>query len=95
MLDIDAEFRKGVLFIRLVGSLNYKTNLKFEKEIYDLIDKTGINNIVLNLYNVDSIDKLSFESILKLKNITEKSHGDLVICNIPIDIEKQIVYQNI
>lgn len=53
MLKINLEFRKGVLFVRLNGSLNDKDSLD---NINSLINEIGFKYIV---FNVDNLDRKS------------------------------------
>lgn len=92
MLDIDIEFRKGVLFIRLKGKLIESTKDILKDEVISLINGSGITNIVINLDNIDSIDEEGLNMIYLLKKIIESKNGSLVICNTPITIEKKLIH---
>lgn len=94
MIDIDIEFRKGVLFVRLVGKLTKEANIKFKEELITLINRSGICNIVINLENVVDIDNLGLDTLFLLKNLVEKNDGHFVICNMPLKIERLIEKRN-
>ena len=69
MLDFDIEFRRGVLFIRIIGSLINETKNKFKKEVENLINISGITNIVINLDNMDVMDENGLYSLNELRKI--------------------------
>ena len=49
MLEIDMEYRKGVLFIRLIGELIESTIPVLEQEVTHVMKDYGIGNIVFNV----------------------------------------------
>lgn len=96
MLDIDVEFRRGVLFVRVIGSLINDTKNKFKQEIENLISISGITNIVVNLDNIINMDKTGLESLYELKNVVEGENGNIVVCNVPLKLENKIgIYKTI
>ncbi|MBQ8681551.1 MAG: hypothetical protein IJ509_01385 [Bacilli bacterium] len=78
MIDIRTEYRKGVLFIRLIGRID---NNDYLNEIRDLINKIGINYIVLNLENLNYISLESIDHIMKYNNEILKKKKHLLICD--------------
>ena len=64
MLDINFEFRKGVLFIRLGGILDRNTVHKLKTEVTEMIRDNGIRNVVFNLSNLKSIDMKGINNLL-------------------------------
>lgn len=91
MLDIDIEFRRGVLFIRLGGLLINSTKNKLRDEIITLINKSGITNIVINLKDIEAIDESGLNMIFMVKKMIESKEGNLVICNTPIKVQKELL----
>lgn len=65
MLDINIEFRKGILFIRLNGTLD-KFTMDGLEHINSLIIDNKVKNTVFNLDNLQSYDK---KGVSKLYNI--------------------------
>ena len=57
MLKVLMEFRKGVLFVRLYGTLNSSTIDIFKKDVKEVIIASGIMYVVLNTYNLEEITK--------------------------------------
>ena len=49
MLDINFEFRRGILFIRLKGILSKATINDFDSLVTTLIRDNGIRNVVFNV----------------------------------------------
>lgn len=78
MLDIDIDSKWGTLFVRLFGTLNKNTKNKLNKEVINLIDNVGINNMVINIQNVYTIDKEGFRT---LKNCYKRCDKSLICIN--------------
>lgn len=83
MLDIEMEFRRGVLFVRLKGNLIETTNIKFKNEIFKIINRSGITNIVINLENINIVNDLGMNTIYEIEALVKSKNGNLVICNMP------------
>lgn len=81
MLKMNYEFRKGVLFIRLFGSLDHKNITKISSNIDELIALFGLKYIVFNLDDLSYIDKEGINFILKYHNIINHQNGKLIICD--------------
>ena len=77
MLKINLEFRKGVLFVRLNGSLNNKDSLD---SINSLINEIGFKYIVFNLDNLKCIDVNGIKCILDYQDKLLQNHGKLLLC---------------
>lgn len=77
MLKINLEFRKGVLFVRLKGSLNDKDSLE---NINSLINEIGFKYIVFNVDNLKCIDMEGIKCILNYQKSLLNKHGKLLIC---------------
>lgn len=77
-MKIRTEFRKGVLFVRLVGRID---NEGYLEDINSLIEEIGIQYIVLNLSNLNNVSLESVEHIIQYyKNILKKKKT-LLICD--------------
>ena len=79
MLKTLMEFRKGILFVRLYGTLSFDTINIFKKEVKDTIINMGIKYVVLNINNLDSISKDGVLEIKKLEKIINKLEGNFFI----------------
>ncbi len=79
MLKVLMEFRKGVLFVRLYGSLNNDTKDIFEKEVKEVIIKSGIRYVVLNVSNLSEIKESGIKEIKNLRKILKKMDGEFFL----------------
>lgn len=75
MLKVLMEFRKGILFVRLYGSLNKDTLETFELEVKEVIINSGIRYVVLNVDNLKSISEDGVKEIKSLKKTLKKLDG--------------------
>ena len=75
MLKVLMEFRKGILFIRLYGTLDKSTIDIFKKEVREVVINTGIKYVVLNIENIESISKSGIIEIKLLRKIIKKIDG--------------------
>lgn len=89
MLDINMEFHKGILFVRLSGILNEHTISKLDNEVTTLIKENGIRNIVFNVSNLKSIDCYGINSLLKSYEICKKNNGRSLVCGVNEGLVKQ------
>ena len=79
MLKINMEFNSGVLFVRLIGSLNKLTLNKFNNTLIPLIKNNGIKNLVYNFDNLKSIDKEGFNTLLNSYNEVIENSGKILV----------------
>ena len=63
MLDVNFEFRRGILFIRLCGDLTKKTISQFDEMVTNLIRDNGIRNVV---FNVSYLNKIALKGTSRL-----------------------------
>lgn len=80
MLHIEFEFRKGILFLRLFGELTAKTLHQLKEEVEDIIENSGIHNIVINLKSVIRIDRVGIRGLYG-EYLTRKEEGLFMLCN--------------
>lgn len=78
-MQFSTEYRKGVLFIRLIGRID--DNAGYLNNIDDLIDDFGIRYIVLNLDNISYVSLESIKHIMKYNNRILKKKKHLLICD--------------
>lgn len=91
MLDINFEFRKGVLFIRLKGELTKKNIKKLDEEVTTLIRDNGIRNVVFNVSKLDKIDLKGISRLFYNYELCKKNRGISLLCCINNnDIMKKI-----
>lgn len=95
MLKYNMEYRKGILFIRLAGSLNKETAINFNTYFIPMILKNGIKNIVYNLSYLDNIDATGIEALEDGKKAIAANKGLMYLCNVPYNINLTSKLQNI
>ena len=82
MLDINYEFRKGILFIRLTGVLNKNTVSKLQNEVTDMIKDNGIRNVVFNVEELNVIDINGINSLLHNYELCHNNNGISLLCGL-------------
>lgn len=90
MLNINLEFHRGILFIRLNGCLDETTVEKLESEVTTLIKESGIRNIVFNMSDLDSIDIFGIDSLMANYKICKLNNGNSLICGLNEFIKQKI-----
>lgn len=73
------EFRKGILFVRLYGILNEETLEIFKSEVKEVITRSGIKYVVLNVQNLSKISSLGVKEIKELRKILKKTGGEFFL----------------
>ena len=81
MLQICFEFRKGIFFIRLIGTLNKETYQTKEKELEELIIKNKFKYIVINTNYLNEIDLMGLNCLAKICYTIKASNSTLVVCD--------------
>lgn len=82
MLKIDMEFKRGILFVRLEGSLNKQNIEKFNNEVIPVILKHGLKFVVINLDKVNTLDINGIESLMELNEIVSRYDGKTTLCSL-------------
>ena len=80
MLTVGTEFREGIFFVRLKGSLNKDTIYKFNKRVTNIVKKGGIRNIVFNFINLKSIDIKGINTIFYNYELCKNNEGKSLMC---------------
>lgn len=80
MLDISFEFRRGVLFIRLVGVLTKNTVKKLDSEVTTLIRDNGIRNVVFNVSDLKKIDLRGISRLFYNYELCKRNRGVSLLC---------------
>lgn len=94
MLDINMEFKKGILFIRLEGTLDRNTKDKFNNEVIALVLKDGVRMIVVNLDKVDLIDYEGIKCLDNLNKIVDDNNGRSAICSLTNNKVKSVIRES-
>lgn len=80
MLDINFEFRKGILFIRLKGDLIKRNIQILDDEVTSLIKDNGIRNVVFNVSELDKIDLKGISRLFYNYELCKKNRGVSLLC---------------
>lgn len=84
MLDINIEFTKGVLFVRLEGVLDNSNVMNIRDSILKILKDGGIRYLVFNVHNLEVKDRISLfdecEKEVKLNG------GNMLICGLDNEI---------
>ena len=78
MLNINMEYKKGVLFVRLIGSLNELSAHKLLDTLIPIIVKYGIKYLVYNFNELVSIDDIGKKSLLLGYNAILNNNGNVL-----------------
>lgn len=91
MLEINMEFRKGILFVRLIGELTKNTYKKVNDEITTLIKENGIRNVVFNIEQLEKIDMKGISFLYYNYELCNYNNGKILLCGLNDDkIKKRI-----
>ncbi len=82
MFNYNIEYRKNILFIRLIGELNYNNLYLIDNELENIINNMGIYCIVFNFEELKSIDSYSVTNLIKWYNLIKKRKGVSFACGI-------------
>lgn len=89
MFETNIEYKKGVLFIRISGSLDKINSYKLKREIIPLILKNGFKYVVLNLNEVNVLDDYGIEVLDEINNAVLRFNGKTTLID-GKKIEKKI-----
>ena len=80
MLDIKAEYKRGILFVRLYGILNSKTSIYLKDKIREIVFKGGIKYMLINCEKLFSIDSNGIDAINDSCKEIIDSGGKVFVC---------------
>ena len=95
MLEIDLEFVRGMLFVRLDGVLDTNTYTKLSDCLDSMIHEKGLKYFVVNLENLDYIDESGLQTIIDRYFDVVLHDGKLVICGYNDQFKKKLEIGNI
>ncbi len=82
MLRIILEYRKGILFVRLIGDLDKDSVKKFDLQVVGKIKKSGIYNVVFNIEKLKFIDLKGMNYLLYSYELCKNNNGKIFICGL-------------
>ena len=80
MLSVNTEIRKGIMFVRLKGSLTIKTIDILDNKVTNIVDEIGIRNIVLNVSELKTIDCKGINKLLYNYELCKNNDGKVFLC---------------
>jgi len=87
ILDINMEYNSGVLFVRLIGSLNKLTSYKLTETLIPIITSQGIKNLVYNFDELTSIDESGVKTLLIGYDAVLDNKGKVLVVNNRFNLE--------
>lgn len=78
MLDINIEFSRGVLFVRLSGTISKENVKNIEDNIVSILQKSGIRYLVFNLADLYFLESTNLFD--KCNRAVENNNGKMIIC---------------
>ena len=87
MLNINMEYKRGVLFVRLIGSLNEFSAHKLINTLLPIIVQHGIRYLVYNFSELSSIDDVGNKSLLLGYNAILNNNGNVLVVNNRFNLE--------
>ena len=81
-LETILEYRKGILFIRLIGKLTKETSKDLEFKVNNIIKENQITNVVLNIEKMTDIDQKGIHILYYIYELSKNNKGRTLICNI-------------
>ena len=87
MLNINMEYVKGVLFVRLKGSLNSSNASKLIDNLIPILINHGIKKLVYNLSKLSSIDDVGTKSLFMGYNTILNNYGNVLVIDNRIRIK--------
>ncbi len=82
MLKMDLEYERGVLLVRLKGSLKRRYVYKINNYLVPVLKKHLIKNVIINLKKVSELDEAGVDAILYIKCTLKRTKGKLYLCEV-------------
>ncbi len=82
MFQMDLEYNKGILFVRLKGNLTKKKTYEINNYLVPVLLKHKIKYLVFNLYELDSIDESGVNALLNTKCAIRTNKGKIYACEV-------------
>lgn len=88
MLDVNFEFVKGVLFVRLDGKLNHDSAYSVNSNLIDIISKGGLKYLVFNVSNAVLEERISLFD--DCNTLIKNNGGKMFICGLKHKIQSVV-----
>lgn len=90
MLNMDLEYNKGILFVRLKGNLNRKSSYKLNNYLVPVLLKHKIRYLVYNLFELTEIDEAGVDAMLNTKCAIKANKGKICLCEVSSSLEQML-----
>lgn len=90
MLEINMEYARGLLFIRLNGILSKRTTNDLKTTLDRMIEKEGVKYFVINLEHLEYIDEEGLQLLMNYSINISLHEGKLIICGYHQKIQKKV-----
>ncbi len=78
MVDINVEFTKGILFVRLSGILDEISSYNIEEKVFTIVREGGIRFVVFNTDNL--LIRNNVKLFDRCKKLLESNDGKMLMC---------------
>ena len=90
MLNMNIEYNKGILFVRLNGKLDRTSSYKINNYLVPVILKQKIKYLVYNFNNLEDVDEDGKDALLNTKYAIKNNKGKLYLCDVKNTLIKKI-----
>ena len=80
MVDVNIEYVRGILFVKLEGNLNVENTKEIKSRLENIIKLGGIRYISFNI--VDSVIEERIDLFDKCNILIKKNNGKMFICGL-------------
>ena len=82
MFQMDLEYNKGILFVRLKGNLTKKKTYEINNYLVPVLLKHKIKYLVFNLFELKDIDESGLDALLNTKCAIRTNKGKICLCEV-------------
>lgn len=79
-MNVATEFRGGILFVRLSGSLTKETVDVLNNKVTSVINRLGVRHVVFNVEKLDNIDYKGIHTLLYNYEMVRRNDGNVFLC---------------
>lgn len=84
------EYRKGILFIRVIGKLVNKEVRELEEKVNQIVRDNEIKNIVINMKYLEEIDIKGINVLYYIYELSNKNNGTVLISDLNIPVKNKL-----
>ena len=94
-MKVTTEFRKGILFVRIIGNLNKDTVGIFNDKVTNLVNRVGIRHVVFNVEKLNSIYYKGISTLLYNYEIVKRNDGNVFLCGGNEKVDSILKYNHV